>query len=177
KPVVGNEPFAVLLGDEIMLPKGDAPNTTAHLANGFGETGLSTVAIMNVPKNDVSKYGIVKLQGPTPPSRIEYVVEKPSIESAPSQWALPGRYVFTANIFKYLETTRPGKNGEIQLTDGMNELAKNDGLMGSNFVARRYDAGDKFGYLQANIEIALDHPEVGAQLKTYLQNLVTEWKK
>jgi UTP--glucose-1-phosphate uridylyltransferase len=176
RPVVGNEPFAVLLGDEIMLPKNNLPNTTEQLSRGLLETGISTVAIMQVPEKEVSKYGIVKLAGPKPPAKIDFVVEKPSVESAPSNWALPGRYAFTSAIFKYLENARPGKNGEIQLTDGMNELAKNEGLIGSSFEARRYDAGDKFGYLQANIEIALDHPEVGTQLKVYLQNLVREWK-
>lgn len=173
-PVVGKEPFAVLLGDEIML---GSPSPTRQLVQRFDQTGMSTVAIMEVPMNDVSKYGIVATEaardGQFP---IRHVVEKPSPAEAPSQWALPGRYVFEAKIFDHLRETKPGKNGEIQLTDGMNGLAKSGRLMGSTFTAKRFDAGDKFGFLQANIEVGLAHPETGAQLKAYIQDLSTRFK-
>lgn len=168
-PVVGKEPFAVLLGDEIMI---GSPSPTKQLCEHFDRTGMSTVAIMEVPQSEVSKYGIVDVEKAGDELfSIRHVVEKPAQAEAPSRWALPGRYVFDAKIFDYLRDTKPGKNGEIQLTDGMNGLAQAKRLMGSTFTANRYDAGDKFGFLQANIEVGLAHPEIGTQLKTYLQNL------
>lgn len=173
KPVVGDEPFAVLLGDEIMINKEGEETPTATLARSYETTGLSTVAVMEVPASETHKYGIV--EGDVQPSgavRVRNVIEKPSPGQTTSRLALPGRYVFSAEIFQYLENAQPGKNGEIQLTDGMTALASGSGLLASQFHARRYDAGDKLGFLQANIEIGLDHPEIGASLKTYLQDLV-----
>src|SRR5205085_1954846 len=122
----------------------------------------------------VKKYGIISGQAETSTDglkkfKVSSVVEKPSAEKAPSQWALPGRYVFDSKLFHYLENTKPGVNGEIQLTDGMIQLAQDPGLMATSFRARRYDAGDKFGYLQANIEYGLRHPEVREELKKYLK--------
>jgi UTP--glucose-1-phosphate uridylyltransferase len=172
RPVVGDEPFAILLGDEIMISTPEQKTVTEQLANIYSETDLSTVAIMEVPKSEVSKYGIIS---GTPfkkdTLRIQSVVEKPAPDQAPSRWALPGRYVFTAEIFKYLENTKPGKNGEIQLTDAMVEVAQKHGLIGTPFEARRYDAGDKVGFLQANIELGLEHPELGERLRVYLKQL------
>lgn len=173
KPVVGSDPFAILLGDEIMINTPDEETPTGALARSFEETGMSTVAIMEVPEADVSKYGIV--EGDVQPSgavRVRNVIEKPSPGQTTSRLALPGRYVFSSEIFQYLENTRPGKNGEIQLTDGMTELARGSGLLASHFKARRYDAGDKLGFLQANIELALDRPDLQAGLKSYLKELV-----
>jgi UTP--glucose-1-phosphate uridylyltransferase len=172
RPVIGNEPFAVLLGDEIMISTPEQETTTETLAKLYESTELSTVAIMQVPESEVSKYGIV--EGDTQPDgtlRIRNVVEKPSKGQTQSRWALPGRYVFSAEIFKYLENTKPGKNGEIQLTDAMTELSRRPGLLGSGFQARRYDAGDKLGFLQANIELALEYPELGPALRDYIRKL------
>lgn len=172
RPIVGSEPFAVLLGDEIMVASAKQKTVTEQLAGIFHETGLSTVAVMEVAATEVSKYGIVKGKAQANGViRIEDVVEKPAVDKAPSRWALPGRYVFSAEIFQYLEKTKPGKNGEIQLTDAMIDVAKHHGLLGTTFEARRYDAGDKFGYLQANIEVGLEHPEVKAQLREYIKGL------
>jgi UTP--glucose-1-phosphate uridylyltransferase len=169
KPAIGDEPFVVLLGDEIMIGK---PNVTETLTESYKKTGLSSVSIMEVPESDVSKYGIVKVAPQSAGTyRIQDVVEKPSIGAAPSRFALPGRYAFHPKIFSYLENTKPGKNGEIQLTDAMTQLAKNEGLLGVTFEARRYDTGDKFGFFQANVELALEHPELGAKAKTYLKDL------
>ncbi len=172
RPIVGDEPFAVLLGDELMVTRSDQKTVTGQLASTYMETGLSTVAIMEVPANEVSKYGIVagKDLG-NGRIRIENVIEKPAVDKAPSRFALPGRYVFSAQLFKYLENTKPGKNGEIQLTDAMVELAKNEGLLGTRFEGRRYDAGDKLGYLQANIEMGLEHPEISTGLRDYIKSL------
>lgn len=174
RPVVGDEPFAVLLGDEIMINKEGEDTPTATLAKSYEATGMSTVAVMEVPQKDVSKYGIVEgEQHESGAVRVRKVIEKPGPGETQSRLALPGRYVFSAEIFRYLENTKPGKNGEIQLTDGMTELAKGSGLLASQFNARRYDAGDKLGFLQANIEIGLDHPDLSDGLKAYLRELVT----
>jgi UTP--glucose-1-phosphate uridylyltransferase len=172
RPIIGDEPFAVLLGDEIMISRPDQETTTETLARHFESSGLSTVAAMEVPESETSKYGIV--EGDHQPNgtiRVRNVIEKPARGQTSSRWALPGRYVFSAGIFQYLERTKPGKNGEIQLTDAMTDLARSPGLLASGFSARRYDAGDKLGFLQANIELALDNPELSSGLREYLKNL------
>lgn len=171
KPIVGNEPFAVLLGDEIMIT-GDKRSVTGQLADAYDETKLSTVAVMDVPETDVNKYGIVDVDSSDKKlMKVSNVVEKPNVGDAPSQLALPGRYVFNASLFTSLENLPPGKNNEIQLTDAMTEIAQKEGLYATRFEARRYDAGDKFGYLQANIEMGLEHPQISEQLRNYLKNL------
>jgi UTP--glucose-1-phosphate uridylyltransferase len=172
RSVVGTEPFAVLLGDELMISRANEETTTETLAKTYVSTGLSTVAIMEVPESETSKYGIVEGESLADGTlRIRNVIEKPSPNQTSSRWALPGRYVFSSKIFNYLENTKPGKNGEIQLTDAMIQVAREDGLLGSNFLAHRYDAGDKLGYLQANIELALENPELASDLKAYLKQL------
>lgn len=171
KPVVGDQPFAVLLGDEIMIA-GDQPNVTAQLKSGYQETGCSTVAVMEVPESDVVKYGIVAVDDPKQNfMKVSDVIEKPAIGEAPSRLALPGRYVFNSSLFAFLEHQAPGKNGEIQLTDAMTSEAQGPGLYATRFTAQRYDAGDKLGYLQANIELGLKHPQIAQELKNYLSNL------
>lgn len=172
KPVIGDEPFALLLGDEIMIPPTPTtPTVTKQLCDTFSETKLSTVAIMEVPPSDVSKYGIVSGQKENSWIRVDDVIEKPEPHEAPSNWALPGRYVFSAEIFKHLENLAPGRNGEIQLTDAMCKLAKDKKLLARFFEGLRYDAGDKLGYLIANVEMGLKHPQIGADFKKYLQQL------
>jgi UTP--glucose-1-phosphate uridylyltransferase len=177
RPIVGDEPFAVLLGDEIMIPPTpETPSVIKQLANTFEETGLSTVAIMEVPPQDVTKYGIISGKQEKDWIRVDNVVEKPAIDKAPSCWALPGRYIFTADIFSHLENLAPGKNGEVQLTDAMCKLAQKEGLLARFFDGIRYDAGDKLGYVIANIEMGLKHPQIGADLKKYLQQLTRSLK-
>jgi UTP--glucose-1-phosphate uridylyltransferase len=133
---------------------------------------MSTVAVMEVPQEDVEKYGIVAAEKtPEGHFRVHQIVEKPPRQKAPSRLALPGRYIFTHHIFEYLKDAKPGKNGEIQLTDAMTELAKHHGLLASLFNGRRFDAGDKLGYLVANIELALLREDLGPQLKSYLRAL------
>lgn len=174
KPIIGNESFAVLLGDEIMYSEPNEPTVTKQLAQIYGETGLSTVAVMEVPPADVEKYGIISgTKSPNGYYNVTDVVEKPARDKAPSQLALPGRYVFTAQLFDHLQNVKPGKNGEIQLTDAMTALAKSDGLLATTFKAQRFDAGDKLGYLVANIEFALKRKDLGPELKSYLKELVT----
>lgn len=171
-PIVGDEPFAVLLGDELMISGPKEETTTETLAKTYVSTGLSTVAVMDVPESDISKYGIVEGERNADGTiRIRNVIEKPARGQTQSRSALPGRYVFTPEIFQYLRETKPGKNGEIQLTDAMVQVARAHGLLGSGFKARRYDAGDKLGFLQANIELALENPELASGLRAYLKEL------
>ncbi len=176
KPIVGNEPFAVLLGDEIMLASPQQQTVTEILVRGFEKTSQSCVAIMKVEESEVSKYGIVETTSAANGlgHKITKVIEKPNAGQTQSRWALPGRYVFSAEIFAFLKDTKPGKNGEIQLTDAMMALILKNGMLGFEFDSKRYDAGDKFGYLQANIEIALEHPQLKAQMKIYLQKLAKQ---
>lgn len=176
--VVGREPFAVLLGDEIMAENSGGPNTTAHLANLFQESNKTTFAIMQVEKSEVSKYGIADVEKISESYfKVKGLIEKPSADKAPSQWALPGRYVFTPEIFDYLRSAKPGVLGEIQLTDSMNELAQQQGAFASTFSATRYDAGDKFGYLKANVELGLRNPELRPEFKKYILELSEKLKK
>ncbi|HVK62383.1 MAG TPA: UTP--glucose-1-phosphate uridylyltransferase GalU, partial [Bdellovibrionales bacterium] len=172
KAIVGNEPFAVLLGDEIMISAQGEETTTGTLARLYEKTGISSVAIMEVAESDVSKYGIVEGEKQADGTiRATRVVEKPGKGETTSRLALPGRYVFSSEIFGHIENTKPGKNGEIQLTDAMQALVRGSGLLASHFKARRFDAGDKLGFLQANLELALEHPELGASLRKYLSEL------
>jgi UTP--glucose-1-phosphate uridylyltransferase len=172
KPIVGDEAFAVLLGDEIMMATEQQKTVTEILVNGYNSTSLSSVAIMQVPQSEVSKYGIAEATESAPGSyKISKVIEKPAPGQTQSRWALPGRYVFDSKIYSYIENTKPGKGGEIQLTDAMSMLIQKQGLMGFEFDSKRYDAGDKFGYLQANIEVALQHPQLAEQMKVYIKSL------
>lgn len=171
-PAIGNENFAVLLGDEIMINKNDEPTVTQQLCQVFEEHQKSAVAVMEVSEKNVSKYGIIA-GDPMGEGlwNVTDVIEKPEPSEAPSNLALPGRYVFSPSIFKELENTKPGKNGEIQLTDGMVATAKKEGMLATTFKATRYDAGDKLGFLQANIELGLDHPDLKDSLAEYLKGL------
>jgi UTP--glucose-1-phosphate uridylyltransferase len=170
EPAVGAEPFAVLLGDEVMLPKPGKPSGIAQLTRLYAETGKSSVAVMEVPASDVSKYGIVKVSENKPGLwNVHEVIEKPPVDQAPSRLALPGRYVFDAAIFEDLKQIQPGRGGEIQLTDAMTRLAQRQGLLATTIDALRFDAGDKLGYLKANVEIGLSHPQVGAAFEVYLR--------
>ena len=170
EPAIGREPFAVLLGDEIMIAKPGRPSGIAQLTRIFEETQQSTVAVMEVAESEVSKYGIVKVseKGPNLWS-VHGLVEKPEIGQAPSRLALPGRYVFAGEIFDDLRQTRPGRGGEIQLTDAMTRLARRAGMLATVIDARRFDAGDKLGYLMANVELGLRHPQIGAAFAQYLR--------
>lgn len=171
-PVVGKEPFAVLLGDEITMGFNGEPNVTAQLVQSFESTGTSAIAIMNVPDQDVSKYGIAEVDAISDGFfKVIDLVEKPKPFETKSRWALPGRYVFDSKIMDILATAKPGLNGEIQLTDSMKVLCQQFGLNAMTFSAVRFDAGDKLGYLQANIELALHSPELNAGLKSYILDL------
>lgn len=178
RTVIEDEPFAVLLGDELMLPAAENDSAIGQLCDLYYDTKKSCVAVMEVPETDVSKYGIIEAESERENLwKISNVIEKPSLREAPSRLALPGRYVFDSAIFDYLEKAKPGKNGEIQLTDSMALLAKSHGLYGMKVKAKRYDAGDKLGFMKANVEVALEHKEIGPAFKSYLEGLVRGWKQ
>jgi UTP--glucose-1-phosphate uridylyltransferase len=168
KDVVGDEPFVVMLGDDVI----DAPVPAAkQLAQCWERHGLGTIALMEVPHADTALYGIA---AGTPVDdrtlRIDRLVEKPK-RDPPSNLAVIGRYVLPPEIFGILESVRPGVGGEIQLTDALAVLAKDQGLLGYRFEGERYDAGDRVGYLKANVAYALKRPELRAQLADWLREV------
>ncbi len=169
KPAVGNEPFAVLLGDEVVFTEEGKPSAIAQLKSKFESLGSCVASVMEVSKENVSKYGIIDgTRQADGVWQVKGVVEKPAPQEAPSCFALTGRYVFDAQIFAEIENCPPGKNNEIQLADAMNLLAKNSALFAMPFEGRRFDAGDKLGYLKANVEVALKHPELAKEFESYL---------
>jgi UTP--glucose-1-phosphate uridylyltransferase len=172
KHIVGDEPFAVLLGDDLVDSKVPC---TKQMINEYQKYGQSIVALMEVAQEDVNKFGIC---AGTPLSerslQLHTMVEKPPISEAPSRLAIVGRYILTPRIFKILEETQPGRGGEIQLTDAMATLMKEEGFIGYQFEGQRFDAGDKFGFIQANIFYAMKNPAIRPKLLQYMQGLVNQ---
>lgn len=170
KDWVGDEPFAVLLGDDIIVSKKPA---IGQMIEVFEETGGAVIAVQEVPRAETNLYGIIAGTSETKNRwRVSDLVEKPPVEKAPSNLAIIGRYVLPAEIFKAIEATRPGAGGEIQLTDALKELLKSGGrISGYRYEGIRYDAGDKLGFLQATVEIALSRPDLGEKFRAYLKTL------
>ena len=174
KDLVGDEPFAVLLGD-VLIP-GENP-ATKQLIQVYEATGVGVIAVEEVPREKTHLYGIVDGE-PAPQApfgerllRIRDLVEKPKPEKAPSNLAITGRYVLPPAIFDCLERTEPGAGNEIQLTDGMRILAREQGLWAYIYEGESYDAGDKIGFLKATVELALKNKELGAAFREYLKSL------
>jgi UTP--glucose-1-phosphate uridylyltransferase len=174
KDLVGDEPFAVLLGD-VLIP---GPNpATKQLIEVYEATGTGAIAVEEVPREKTHLYGIVDGEpAPQPPFgerllRIRDLVEKPKAEDAPSNLAITGRYVLPSAIFDCLERTKPGAGGEIQLTDAMRLLAREQGLWALIYEGISYDAGEKLGFLKATVEIALQNKEFGDAFRQYLKTL------
>jgi UTP--glucose-1-phosphate uridylyltransferase len=168
KDVVGDEPFVVMLGDDVI----DAPVPGAkQLADCWERHGLGTIALMEVPREETHMYGIAAgVQMDARTIRIERLVEKPK-QDPPSNLAVIGRYVLPPGIFKVLEQVKPGVGGEIQLTDALAVLAREEGLLGYRFEGDRYDAGDRVGYLKANIAFALKRPDLAPTLRDWLRKV------
>jgi UTP--glucose-1-phosphate uridylyltransferase len=167
EPVIGNEPFAILLGDDLI--DSEVP-CTRQLIDIFEKEKASVVGVMEVPQAEVSKYGIVG--GKMLNSRlmqVDHLVEKPAAASAPSRFAIPGRYVLTPTIFDCLRETKPGKGGEIQLTDGLQLLAKRERLLAYQFEGTRYDTGDRLGFIDATLAFALKRPELEAGVRALMK--------
>jgi UTP--glucose-1-phosphate uridylyltransferase len=168
RDVVGNEPFVVLLGDDIIDARVPAAK---QLAGCYDKNGLGTIALMEVPRQEAHLYGIAAGQSLDDRTiRIERLVEKPK-RDAPSNLAVIGRYVLPPTIFDVLDRLPPGVGGEIQLTDALAVLAREEGLLGYRFEGDRYDAGDRIGYLKANVAFALKRPELREQLRAYLREV------
>lgn len=171
KTFVGDEPFAILLGDDIVYNP-EKP-CLKQLMDCYNEYKTSILGVQTVPEEDVNKYGIVDgIQIEDRVSKVKGLIEKPSIEEAPSNIAILGRYIVTPRIFDILDNTAPGKGNEIQLTDALLQLVKEEAMYAYNFEGRRYDVGDKLGYLQATVEYALRKPELRDGFIEYLQNTI-----
>ena len=168
KTFVGNEPFAVLLGDDVVYS--DGKPCLKQLLDCFDEYKTSVLGVQQVAHENVSKYGIVDgLHIEDRVYKVKNLVEKPSVEEAPSNIAILGRYIITPTIFEILENTAPGKGGEIQLTDALETLISQEAMYAYNFEGKRYDVGDKLGFLQATVEYALRRPELRDQFVDYLK--------
>ncbi|WP_427813657.1 UTP--glucose-1-phosphate uridylyltransferase GalU [Enterococcus sp. 22-H-5-01] len=170
KSFVGNEPFVVMLGDDIMF---DQVPLTKQLMNNYEKTNSSTIAVMQVPHEETSKYGIVAPESQLGKGlyNVKNFVEKPKPEEAPSDLAIIGRYLLRPEIFEILENQQPGAGNEIQLTDAIDTLNKTQRVFAHQFTGKRYDVGDKLGMVQANVELGLKHPEIGSDLRRYLKEL------
>jgi UTP--glucose-1-phosphate uridylyltransferase len=169
---MGNEPFAVLLGDDVVY--NPAKPALAQLIDIYEATGGSVLSCQNVPQEKVSAYGIVAGKQTDNPRlmRVADMVEKPAVEEAPSRMAVLGRYIIKPQIFDILEKTQPGKGGEIQLTDALKVLARQDAVYAYDFEGQRYDVGDKLGFLKATVEFALRREDLGASFRSYLKELI-----
>jgi UTP--glucose-1-phosphate uridylyltransferase len=167
--LVGNEPFAVLLADDLMV---GSPPVLAQMAARFAELQQSVLAVQEVPTEQTRRYGIVAGESISPQLiRVSTMVEKPAPEVAPSRMGVAGRYILTPAVFRHIRNQPTGVGGEIQLTDGIAGLMAEEGVYAYQYEGKRYDCGSKEGFLEATVELALQHPEVGEHFRNYLKNL------
>lgn len=170
KPVVGNEPFAVLLADDLI--RGDGQGVVEQMAGVYAHHGCSILSVQEVPPEETNKYGIVATRpGPDGELLVSSIVEKPAPRDAPSNLAVVGRYLLTPAIFGKLERIEAGAGGEIQLTDAIAALIVDEPVIAFPFRGKRYDCGSKLGYLEATVEYALEHSELGEDFAAYLKRL------
>lgn len=171
KAFVGDEPFAVLLGDDLIVNKGGDP-VLKQLIDSYEKTGSSVVGVQEVERKNVSKYGVVKpVKQDGRLIQISDFVEKPAVEVAPSNYAVLGRYVLTPAIFEILEKQTPGKGGEIQLTDAIRTLIDKENVYAYDFQGFRYDVGDKFGFVRATIDFALERDDLKENTAQYIKEI------
>jgi UTP--glucose-1-phosphate uridylyltransferase len=174
KDLIGHEPFAVILPDDVVV--GDRP-CIGQLIHAYGQTHSSVVAVMEVPHEDVSRYGVIAAEPTADPldhgrlHKVSRLVEKPRPSEAPSDLAIIGRYVLTPKIFDKLEQTKRGAGGEIQLTDAIQALMEEQQVFAYEFEGTRYDAGTTMGWLKASVELALQRPDLAREFRTYLADL------
>ncbi len=172
KPVVGDEPFAVMLADDLL--DGEPP-VMKQMTDVYDYYRCSVLGVMDVPRSETSNYGIVKSSAVADRlERIEAIVEKPRPDVAPSTLAVVGRYILTPRIFHHLENVTPGSGGEIQLTDGIASMLREEQVLAYRYAGMRFDCGSKLGYLQATVDFGRRHPEVGAAFSNYLTTLELE---
>lgn len=172
EPLVGNEPFAVILADDLMRGEAGGPGVMKQMVDAFAKQGRSLLAVQEVPQEHTKRYGIVKGEPAGGPlMRIDQIVEKPAPEVAPSRMGVAGRYVLTPRIFEEIRNQPKGVGGEIQLTDAIERLMQHEAVYAYQYTGKRYDCGSKEGFLEATVELALQHPDVGAHFRDYLKNL------
>ena len=174
QPAVGNEPFAVILPDDLIFNKG-GESCIQQMVDVYDQKQGSVIGTQTVDISESDKYGMVagpKLEDNL--ARIDEIIEKPSPSEAPSDQAVVGRYILTPAIFDKLKTTKRGAGNEIQLTDAIAELRKMEEIFAYSFTGRRYDCGSKIGYLEANVELALQHDELAGDFRDYLKNLLVD---
>jgi UTP--glucose-1-phosphate uridylyltransferase len=170
QPAVGAEPFFVHLADDLIQA---APGCLHQMADVYEAKRASVLGVELVPHKDTEKYGIVEVEADkSATSRVRSIIEKPKPAEAPSNLAVVGRYVLTPSIFEHLEKIGRGSGGEIQLTDGIAALMREEAVYAYRFSGKRYDCGSKLGYLQATVEYALGHPSLGRDFRKYLQGMV-----
>lgn len=171
---VGDQPFALLLGDELLFSDKNQTSCIKRLVDVYEKTGKSVIATMQVFGDDISKYGNFGIKEENDGVfLIDKLVEKPSVNEALSNYALIGRYVLSGEVMSMLKKLTPRKN-ELYLTDALDELANNGKLLATEFEGKRYDVGDKFGYIKANVEFALKSPEIGEDTKAYIKELASK---
>lgn len=177
KDFVDGEPFGVILGDDVVYNANGEP-ALRQLMDQYEKTGGTVIGCQVVRPEMVSSYGIVDGKPTDDPNllKVKDMIEKPSMEEAPSRFAALGRYVITPEVFDVLEQTKPGKGGEIQLTDALRVMARNGSVYAYNFTGKRYDTGNKLGYLKATVEFALRRPDLGPQFREYLKKLLADEK-
>lgn len=170
EPVVGDEPFAIILADDL-IDDGDNGGCIAQMVAQYAEYESSIIGVQRVPPQHTDRYGVVdaELVG-SRMNRVQGIVEKPAPQEAPSDLGVVGRYILSGRIFEKLRDTQPGAGGEVQLTDAIAALLAEEPVFAYEFAGTRYDCGDKLGYLQATVEYGLQHPELGAAFRQYLEN-------
>ncbi len=172
EPLVGNEPFAVLLADDLMTGPAGGQGVMAQMTEAFLKQGRSLLAVQEIPQEHTRRHGIVKGEPAGGPlMRIDEIVEKPAPENAPSRMGVAGRYVLTPRIFDEIRNQPQGVGGEIQLTDAIERLLQHETVYAYQYSGKRYDCGSKEGFLQATVELALQHPDVGDDFRNYLKAL------
>lgn len=175
KEAVGNEPFIVILGDDLIINEG-GDNVSTQMVKVYNETGASVIGCQEVLPENVSKYGIMALKSELKDRKalLSDMVEKPALEVAPSRLACLGRYLLTPEIFRELENTKPGKGGEIQLTDAIKTLAQKEDVYVYDFIGRRYDVGDKYGFVEATIDFALKRDDMRDKVLNHIKELLNK---
>jgi UTP--glucose-1-phosphate uridylyltransferase len=170
--LVGDHPFAVLLADDLMVGLPGGPGVMQQMVQVHARTGASVLAVQEVPIDQVQRYGIID-GSPTPEgwTRVQRMIEKPKPDQAPSRLAVAGRYILSPTVFDRIRQGGRGVGGEIQLTDGIAGLLADEAVLGYRYQGKRYDCGSKMGFLEATVELALQHPEVGAGFGQWLRQL------